>query len=52
MRTTPAIVFLPTRPNMNSWRANGVNTGDDAAGSALFNFITTHAMYWRHTPCD
>ncbi|MFN8570994.1 MAG: hypothetical protein U0132_02985 [Gemmatimonadaceae bacterium] len=52
MRTTPTIVFLPTLPNTNSWRANGVNTCGDAVGSALFNFITTHAMYWKNAPCD
>jgi uncharacterized membrane protein len=52
MKTNPTIVFLPTLPNTNSWRANGVNTCGDAVGSALFNFITTHAMYWKNTPCD
>jgi hypothetical protein len=52
MRTTPTIVLLPTLPNTSSWRANGVNTCGDAVGSALFNFITTHAMYWKNTPCD
>lgn len=52
MRTTPTIVFFPTLPNTNSWRANGVNTCGDAVGSALYNFITTHATYWKNTPCD